>query len=38
MMEMCMLAVFNNEHDMGDDEDTSLEVAERKTCHESQST
>ena len=28
---MCVLAIFNSEHNVGDDEDTSLEVAERKT-------
>ncbi len=31
MMEMCMLAVFNSEHDMRDDEDALSEVAGRKT-------
>ena len=31
MMEICVLAVFNSEHNMGDDKDTSLGVAERKT-------
>ncbi len=34
---MCVLAIFNSKHDVGDDEDTSSEVAERKTCHELQS-
>ncbi len=30
MMEMCMLTVFNSEHNVGDNEDTSSEVAGRK--------
>ncbi len=30
MMEMCVLTVFNSKHDMGDNEDASLEVAKRK--------
>ncbi len=34
MMEMCMLAVFNSEHDMGDNKDALSEVAERKMHHE----
>ena len=32
MMEMCVLAVFNSEHNVGDNEDTSSGVAERKMC------
>ncbi len=36
MMEICMLAVFNSEHDMRDDEDTLSEVARRKMCVELQ--
>jgi len=28
---MCMLAVFNSEHDVRDNEDASSEVARRKT-------
>ncbi len=31
---MCMLAVFNSEHDVGDDKDVSSKVAKRKTCCE----
>ncbi len=36
MIEMCVLAVFNSEHDVGDDKDASLEVAERKDTKKSQ--
>ena len=36
MMEMCMLAVFNSEHNVGDNEDMSSEVARRKMHVESQ--
>ena len=32
MVEICVLTVFNSEHDVGDNEDVSLEVAKRKTC------
>ena len=36
MMEMCMLTVFNSEHNVRDDEDTLSEVARRKMCVELQ--
>ena len=32
-----MLTVRNSEHDVGDDENASSEVAKGKTCHESSS-
>ncbi len=38
MMEMCMLAVEDSEHNVGDNEDASSEVAKRKMCHKLQST
>ena len=34
MIEMCILAIFNSEHDVGDNKDASSEVAERKMHHE----
>ncbi len=35
---MCMLTIEDSKHDVGDNKDASSEVAERKMCHESQST
>jgi len=32
VVEICVLAVFNSEHDVGDDKNALLEVAKKKTC------